>query len=294
MSHIKTAVFPVAGMGTRFLPITKSVPKEMLPLIDKPLIQYAVEEARAAGIENFVFVSSPEKPALDDYFRTNYRLENYLASRGSTDALRQVQDVTLKPDTYWITHQIEARGLGHAVWTARAFLRNEPFAVLLPDDFIHSDRPAIGQMIDMHARIGGNMVASMDVGRDRISSYGCLDVEARAGRCLSAGLIVEKPSAAQAPSTHAVIGRYILQPSVLKHLENAAPGVKGEIQLTDAIAADSAKNELWGYEFEGKRYDCGSKAGFVEATIALAMQREDLSSELSLNTSRTAGFSMVA
>ncbi len=280
MTHIKTAVFPVAGLGTRFLPITKSVPKEMLPLIDKPLIQYAVEEARASGIENFVFVSSPDKPALDDYFRTNFWLEDHLSSNNKTDALRLVRDASLSPKSFWVTHQTKALGLGHAIWTAKEFLRNEAFAVLLPDDFIHSDRSAIGQMIEAHARIGGNMVATMDVGRDAISAYGCLDVEARAGKCLNASGMVEKPSPEMAPSTHAVIGRYILQPSVLDKLAVTTPGAGGEIQLTDAIAADIAHNELWGYEFDGSRYDCGSKSGYLEATIAVALDRIDLAPAL--------------
>jgi len=276
MSHISTAVFPVAGLGTRFLPITKSVPKEMLPLIDRPLIQYAVDEAREAEIENFVFVSSPAKPALNDYFRRDLRLEHYLSSRNKTEALRQVREVNLAPESHWVTYQTEALGLGHAIWMARAFIRDEAFAVILPDDFILSDRPAIGQMIEKHAQTGGNMVAAMNVPRAEISAYSCLDIEARAGRCLSASGIVEKPDSAAAPSTHAVIGRYILQASVLDRLETQAPGANGEIQLNDAIAADLERNMLWGYEFEGRRFDCGSKQGYVEATVALAQERADL------------------
>lgn len=294
MSHIKTAVFPVAGLGTRFLPITKSVPKEMLPLIDKPLIQYAVEEARAAGIENIVFVSSPGKPMLNDYFRTNIWLEGQLSSKNNVDALRVVRDVSLSPKSFWITYQNEALGLGHAIWTAKEFVKNQPFAVILPDDFIHSDRSAIGQMIEAHKKIGGNMVATVDVGREAISAYGCLDVEARAGRCLSASGMVEKPEADKAPSTHAVIGRYILQPSVLDKLTTTAPGAGGEIQLTDAIAADIESNDLWGYEFEGTRYDCGCQAGYLEATVAVAMDRAELSPALYRNLALKAGFGVAA
>ena len=277
MSHVNTVVFPVAGLGTRFLPFTKSVPKEMLPLIDKPLIQYAVEEARAAGIRNFVLVSSPCKPALDDFFRRNHRLEAQLESAGKERELQQLKDINLPSESFFLTHQNDARGLGHAIWTARAFLRDGPFAVILPDDFIHASRPAIGQMIQMHGTIGGNMVATMGVIPEAISAYGCLDVEARAGRCLSASGVVEKPDAKSAPSNFAVIGRYILQPSVLDQLGHAKTGVGGEIQLTDAIAADSDRNMLWGYEFEGRWFDCGSKKGFVAATLALAMDCEDLS-----------------
>ena len=280
MSHIKTAVFPVAGLGTRFLPITKSVPKEMLPLIDKPLIQYAVEEARAAGIEKFVFVSSPEKTMLNDYFRTNLRLEDHLSSKNKSDALRLVRDINLSPKSFWVTYQTEALGLGHAIWTAKEFLKDEPFAVLLPDDFIYSDRSAIGQMIEAHAEIGGNMVATMEVEREAISSYGCLDVKSRSGRCLSALGMVEKPEMDKAPSTQAVIGRYILQPSVLDTLSTVNPDASGEIQLTDAIAADIVRNDLWGYEFDGQRYDCGTKIGYLEATIAVAMDRKELAPAL--------------
>lgn len=294
MSHINTAVFPVAGLGTRFLPITKSVPKEMLPLIDKPLIQYAVEEARAAGIENIVLVSSPAKHMLNDYFRTNVWLENELSSKNKTKELQVIRDASLSPKSFWITYQTEALGLGHAILMAKEFVKDKPFAVLLPDDFIHSDRSAIGQMIEAHANIGGNMVATMDVGLEAISSYGCLDVEARAGRCLSASGMVEKPAPEMAPSTQAVVGRYILQPSVLDRLSSTPPGSGGEVQLTDAIAADIATNDLWGYEFAGTRYDCGSQTGYLEATIAVAMDRKELAPFLYRNLTLRAGLDIAA
>jgi UTP--glucose-1-phosphate uridylyltransferase len=277
MSHIKTAIFPVAGMGTRFLPITKTVAKEMLPLIDKPLIQYAVEEALAAGIEQLIFVSSPEKVALEEYFKTNIKLEQHLFAKKKPDLLSAVQSATLTADQHHFVYQTVALGLGHAILQAKELIGDEPFAVILPDDFVHAETPCLQQMISDHAKSGGNMVATMDVGLNAISAYGCLDVIGQQGRRLRASGMVEKPKAADAPSTQAVIGRYILQPSVMKKLETTVKGAGGEIQLTDAIAADTVTTPLYGYQFEGTRYDCGSKAGFLEATVAVALSHPTLS-----------------
>ena len=275
MTHIKTAVFPVAGLGSRFLPITKTVPKEMLPLIDRPLISYAVEEAKSAGIEQLIFVSSPDKPMIEQYFQTNVKLENHLFQNRKNSKLRQVQLATLPDPFYKFVYQTSPRGLGHAVWTAREYLRDEPFAVILADDFIHAKKPCLAQMIERHAFTGGNMVATMDVGPQEISAYGCLDYTEIEGNCLKASGMVEKPTPEAAPSTQAVIGRYILQPSVLDELGKTKPGAGGEIQLTDAIAADCKNQQLWGLQFEGQRYDCGSKIGYLDAIMALALERAD-------------------
>ncbi len=275
MTHIKTAIFPVAGLGSRFLPITKSVPKEMLPLIDRPLIQYAVDEAKSAGIENLIFVSSHDKPAIKHYFQTNAKLENHLFQNKKVANLRQVQLATLPELSYHFVYQNEPRGLGHAVWTAREYINDEPFAVILPDDFIHAEKSCLTQMIERHAKTGGNMVATMEVGAHEISAYGCLDYSEVDGNCLKANGMVEKPNAEDAPSTQAVVGRYILQPSVLEKLATTQPGAGGEIQLTDAIAADSKTEQLWGLQFQGQRYDCGNKIGYLDAITALALARAD-------------------
>lgn len=277
MSHIKTAIFPVAGMGTRFLPITKTVAKEMLPLIDKPLIQYAVEEALAAGIEQLIFVSSPEKTALEDYFKSNIKLEQHLFSKKKTELLSAVQSATLPANDHHFVYQMEALGLGHAILQAKELIGDNPFAVILPDDFVQADKPCLKQMIEDHAKCGGNMVATMDVGEHAISAYGCLDVLSQTGRRLSAQGMVEKPAPEDAPSSQAVIGRYILQASVMTQLENTTEGAGGEIQLTDAIAADTETTPLFGYQFKGQRFDCGSKAGFLEATVAVALAHPSLS-----------------
>lgn len=275
MTHVKTAIFPVAGLGSRFLPITKSVPKEMLPLIDRPLIQYAVDEAKSAGIENLIFVSSPEKPAIEHYFQSNAKLENHLFLNKKITKLRQVQLATLPEPSYEFIYQDAPLGLGHAVWTAREFIKDEPFAVILPDDFIHAEKPCLAQMIEHHAKTGGNMVATMHVEPQEISAYGCLDFSEVNGSCLKARGMVEKPDAADAPSTQAVVGRYILQPSVLTKLAVTKPGAGNEIQLTDAIAADTKTVQLWGLQFDGQRYDCGNKIGYLDAITALALERSD-------------------
>ncbi len=268
MKTLKTAIFPVAGLGTRFLPVTKSVPKELLPVHDRPLIEYAVDEARAAGIENFVFVNARSKKALEDHFRPSPALEAELAAKGKAAALDKVRQPVLG-DALKVVYQDQPLGLGHAVLCAAQHVGDQAFAVLLPDDFLLCDRPCLKQMVEAWRFSGGNMVATVDVGRDAISAYGCLDVAHGTGRLLAANGMVEKPLASEAPSTHAVIGRYILQGSVMAALAATRPGAGGEIQLTDAIAADSAQSKLFGFAFEGRRFDCGQPAGFAEATMTM-------------------------
>ena len=281
MKQIRKAVFPVAGMGTRFLPATKSVPKEMLPLVDRPLIQYAIDEARQAGIEEFIFVSAAGKGALEDYFDTAAALEMSLKAKGKTDALKALEPTRMPEGALTIVRQRQALGLGHAVRQARHLVGDEAFAVMLPDDVIMSQRGVLSQMVDAHARTGGHMVATMDVPRPAVASYGVLDVENQKGRVLQARGMVEKPRPDVAPSTQAVVGRYILEPSVFDKLANIGPGAGGELQLTDAINADASAAGLSGYQFEGERFDCGSIQGFVQATAAFALARPDLAAEFS-------------
>ncbi len=280
MTHIRKAVFPVAGLGTRFLPATKSVPKEMLPLVDRPLIQYAVDEARAAGIEEFIFVSAPGKTALEDYFCANAALERQLEDKGKTDLLDRLRVTRMGEGAMTILRQDNPRGLGHAVRLARRLVGDEPFAVLLPDDVIRARTPALAQMVAAHAETGGHMVATMQVPRAQVSAYGVLDCDAGDQRILRARGLVEKPRPDVAPSTQAVIGRYILTPQIFDRLEAQGPGAGGEIQLTDAINADVRTVGVTGYAFEGQRYDCGSVRGFVEATLAFAMDRPELAAGL--------------
>ena len=276
MPHVKKAILPVGGLGTRFLPATKAMPKEMLPIVDKPLIQYAVEEARAAGIEEFIFVTGRGKTAIEDHFDRSWELEQTLQSRSKTALLEQALAFMPPPGQIAYTRQQEPLGLGHAVWCARHSIGNEPFAVLLADDLIQAENPCLAQMVDAHAELGGNMVAVMDVPRDETQRYGILDVVEEDGRLVRAKGLVEKPSPEEAPSTLSIIGRYILQPEVLQELDRQEVGAGGEIQLTDAMARTIGRLPFNGYRFEGRRYDCGDKAGFLEATVAFALTRDDL------------------
>ncbi|MFT7059656.1 MAG: UTP--glucose-1-phosphate uridylyltransferase [Pseudorhodobacter sp.] len=276
MTHIRKAVFPVAGMGTRFLPATKSIPKEMLPLVDRPLIQYAVDEARAAGIEEFIFVTAAGKGALEDYFDTAAALEQTLRASGKTDALAALERTRMPEGALAFVRQNKPLGLGHAVRLAQRLVGNEPFAVLLPDDVIRGPQGALSQMVAAHAQTRGHMVATMEVPRPMTSSYGILDVAREQGRLAHARGLVEKPRPEQAPSTQAIIGRYILEPSIFGKLANLGPGAGGELQLTDAINADIATVGVTGYRFEGERFDCGSIQGFVQATAAFALDRPEL------------------
>jgi UTP--glucose-1-phosphate uridylyltransferase len=276
MTHIRKAVFPVAGMGTRFLPATKTIPKEMLTLIDRPLIQYAVDEAREAGIEEFIFVSAAGKGALEDYFDTAAALEHRLRAAGKNDALAALGRTRMSEGALTILRQAQPLGLGHAVRQAKHLIGNEPFAVLLPDDVIKGKRGALAQMVQAHRDIGGHMVATMDVPRVDTSKYGVLDIDYENGRISHARGLVEKPRADIAPSTKAVVGRYILESAIFDRLTNLGPGAGGELQLTDAINADVASVGVTGYRFEGERFDCGSVQGFVQATVAFALDRADL------------------
>ncbi|WP_018633554.1 UTP--glucose-1-phosphate uridylyltransferase [Neomegalonema perideroedes] len=277
MRHqVRKVVFPVAGLGTRFLPATKSIPKEILTLVDRPLIQYAIDEARAAGIEQFIFVTSRGKSSLEDYFDDAPHLAAELASGGKTDLLEILEATYMKSGSLAYVRQNRALGLGHAVWCARHLIGSEPFAVLLPDDVIAAEKPCLRQMVEAYGDVGGNMLAMMEVAPERTSSYGVLDVAAEPKRLRPVRGMVEKPPAGEAPSNMAIIGRYILTPSVLEAIGRAAPGSGGEIQLTDAIASEIGRRPVNGFAFEGRRFDCGSKAGFVQATIAFALQRPDL------------------
>ncbi len=275
---VRTAVFPVAGMGTRFLPATKSVPKEMLPLIDRPLIQYGIDEALAAGITDFVFVTAKGKSALEDYFDSAPELERALEKSGKTELLETVRKTTMGSGALAYVRQQEALGLGHAVWCARRLVGDEPFAVILPDDIITGDTPCLAQMVEAYqAEGGGSMVATVDVPREQTASYGVIDVEEERGRLVKARGLVEKPKPEAAPSTLAVIGRYILSPAVMQALGDTKKGAGGEIQLTDAIAAQIGGPEpVYGFRFEGTRYDCGSQRGYLQATVALALARQDV------------------
>ena len=283
MKKVTKAVFPVAGMGTRFLPATKSIPKEIMTLVDRPLIQYAIDEARAAGIKEFIFVTSRGKSALEDYFDHAPELESALRRAGKTDLLEILKDTNMDSGAIAYVRQNRAMGLGHAVWCARRLIGNEPFAVLLPDDVIAAEKPCLAQMVEAYEQTGGNMVATMEVPPSKASSYGVLDIEEDMGTIVKAKGMVEKPKAEEAPSNLAVIGRYILSPKVMTNLNKMRQGAGGEIQLTDAIAEEIGEGGtgVYGYRFRGQRYDCGSKAGFLQATVAFGMARPDLRDEFS-------------
>jgi UTP--glucose-1-phosphate uridylyltransferase len=279
-NKVTKAVFPVAGFGTRFLPATKSVPKEILPLVDRPLIQYAIDEARAAGIREFIFVTSRGKSALEDYFDIAPELEATLREGGKDALLELLKQTDMESGAVAYVRQQERRGLGHAVWCARRLIGDEPFAVILPDDVIDSETPCLKQMMDAYADVGGNMVATMEVPPANVSSYGILDVEAGPGAMMRVRGMVEKPKADVAPSNMAVIGRYILSPQVLRNLEDVEAGAGGEIQLTDAIAAEiAARDDVHAFRFKGRRFDCGSKSGYLQATVAFGVARPDLRDE---------------
>ena len=274
---VTKAVFPVAGMGTRFLPATKAMPKEMLPIVDKPLIQYAVEEARDAGIEEIIFVTGRGKAVLLDHFDHSFELEQSLEAHGKEEALSQIQDVMSKPGQISSTRQQQPLGLGHAVWCARHFIADEPFAVLLADDLIMAKPGCLKQMMEVYSQTGGNIVASEEVPAEHTNRYGILDVVEDDGRLARAKGLVEKPEPGQAPSNLCIIGRYILQPEVFDYLSKQEQGAGGEIQLTDALAKTIDTIPFHGLRFDGSRFDCGSKLGFLEAQVAFALARDDLS-----------------
>ena len=278
---VTKAIFPVAGMGTRFLPATKSVPKEIMTLVDRPLIQYAIDEARAAGIKEFIFVTSRGKGALEDYFDHNPILEQELRKRGKNELLETLQNTNMDSGAIAYIRQHKPLGLGHAVWCARRLIANEPFAVILPDDVIAAEKPCLQQMVEAYEEVGGNMVAAMEVPPEKASSYGVLDVREDLGSMVSVQGMVEKPEADKAPSNLAVIGRYILSPQVLSNLNRLKSGAGGEIQLTDAIADEiDQERDVYGFRFRGQRFDCGSKSGFLQATVAFGLARDELRDDL--------------
>ena len=278
---VTKAIFPVAGMGTRFLPATKSVPKEILTLVDKPLIQYAIDEAREAGITEFIFVTSRGKGALEDYFDHSPQLESELRNRGKTDLLDIVKGTNMDSGAIAYIRQHKALGLGHAVLCAQRLIGDEPFAVILPDDVIAAEKPCLKQMVDAYQETGGSMVAAMEVPREKAHAYGILDVDQQFGNLMPVRGMIEKPAQGTEPSNLAVIGRYILTPEIFKHISSQKFGAGGEIQLTDAIAKEIELGRVVnGLRFEGQRFDCGSKAGFLQATISFALARDDLRDEL--------------
>ncbi len=280
-SKVTKAIFPVAGLGTRFLPATKAIPKEIMTLVDRPLIQYAIDEARAAGIKEFIFVTSRGKGALEDYFDIAPVLESALRKAGKADLLRVLKDTNMESGAIAYVRQHKPLGLGHAVWCARRLIGDEPFAVILPDDVIAADVPCLQQMVEAFRETGQNMVATMEVPADQTSDYGILDVANSVGQLEKVQGMVEKPAPGAAPSNLAVIGRYILTPSILQNLHKMRSGAGGEIQLTDAIAEDIAKSRgVNGFRFNGQRFDCGSKSGFLQATISFALARDDLRDDL--------------
>ena len=280
-SPIRKAIFPVGGLGTRFLPATKSMPKEMLPVVDKPLIQYAVEEAAAAGIEEFIFVTGRGKAAIEDHFDVSYELEKTLAERGKDDVLSAVRAIGLQPGQISYTRQMDPLGLGHAVWCARHHVGDEPVAVLLADDLVMSKTPCLTQLVDVHKKTGGNVVAVEEIPHEHTDRYGVLDIGTDDGRLASVRGLVEKPKPEEAPSRLAIIGRYVLLPEVFEHLSRFERGAGGEIQLTDAMAKMIGGSEFHGLRFEGQRFDCGNKIGFFEANVAFALERAELRDEIS-------------
>jgi len=275
-NRVRKAIFPVGGMGTRFLPVTKAMPKEMLPVVDRPLIQYAVDEARAAGIEQFIFVTGRGKSAIEDHFDRSIELEALLEEKGKLAELADIRGSLLQPGSIAYVRQQEPLGLGHAVWCARHLVGDEPFAVLLADDLIQAETPCLRQMVDVFETEGGNVVAAMEVADEHTSRYGIIDSGGADGRVRPVTGLIEKPAPGSASSNLAVIGRYILTPDVFTELERGETGAGGEIQLTDAMAKLIGRQPFHGLAFEGRRFDCGDKLGFLEANVAFALERDDL------------------
>ena len=275
--RVRKAVFPVGGLGTRFLPATKAMPKEMLPVVDKPLIQYAVEEAQAAGIEEFIFVTGRSKAAIEDHFDHSYELEDTLKERNKQNELQAIGSWMPAPGQVAYTRQQTPLGLGHAVLCARNLVGNEPFAVLLADDLVLADKPCLKQMIEAYEANPANIVAVEEVPREHTNRYGILDIECDDGKLVKVKGVVEKPQPKDAPSTLSIIGRYVLQPDVFDHLARQGRGAGNEIQLTDGLAQQiAAGRPFFGLRFEGVRFDCGDKAGFFEANLAFALARPDM------------------
>ncbi|HVB69778.1 MAG TPA: UTP--glucose-1-phosphate uridylyltransferase [Acetobacteraceae bacterium] len=276
MKPLRKAVFPVAGLGTRFLPATKAVAKEMLPVVDKPLIQYAVEEARAAGIEQFCMVTGRGKTALVEHFDIAFELEATLRDRDKQEALALLEGTQVEPGSMVTVRQQVPHGLGHAIWCARAFVGDDPFAILLPDDLVLSETPCLQQLADAYRETGGNVVAVTEVAREHTHRYGILKTGADDGRMVEVLGLVEKPPPHLAPSTLSIIGRYVLMPEVIEELARMERGAGGEVQLTDGMARLIGRQPFHGLRYEGRRFDCGDKAGYLEAQIAFALKRPDL------------------
>ncbi len=274
MKPIRKAVFPVAGLGTRFLPATKVVPKEMLPIVDRPLIQYAVDEAVEAGIEHLVFVTGRGKGVIEDHFDIAFELERTMSDRGKD--LSILDSTRLKPGCASFVRQQEPLGLGHAIWCAREIIGDDPFAIFLPDEFMVGSPGCMKQMVSVYERLGGNVICALEIPMEQTSSYGVIDPGKRDGAVTEVLGLVEKPAPGTAPSNLILPGRYILQPEVMKILETQEKGAGGEIQLTDAMASMIGKQPFHGVTFDGRRFDCGSKAGYVEANLALALERADI------------------
>lgn len=277
---VRKAVFPVAGLGTRFLPATKAMPKEMLPVVDKPLIQYAVEEALAAGIEQIIFVTGRGKQALEDHFDHSHRLEQTLMEKSKDKLLKAVLDIVPESGTIIYTRQNQPLGLGHAIWCARDVVGDEPFAVLLADDLIQSDTPVLAQMVKKFDRLRASIAAVEEVEPSQTDQYGILDAVPMEEDMVRVKAMVEKPKPEEAPSNLAIIGRYVLTPKIFDMLSEKQPGAGGEIQLTDAMANLLSEQPIFGYRFSGKRFDCGSKVGFQKANIAFSLERPDMRDEL--------------
>ena len=271
---LRKAVFPVAGLGTRFLPATKAMPKEMLTVVDKPLIQYAVEEALEAGIEQIIFVTGRGKGALEDHFDISYELEDTMRARGkSLDAISQIR---MKPGSPVYVRQQEPLGLGHAVWCAREIVGDEPFAVLLPDELMVGQPGFMKQMVEAYNKVGGNVIGALEVADSETDKYGIISPGAIDGRLTEVTALIEKPARGTAPSNLMIPGRYILQPEVMRILETQEKGAGDEIQLTDAMAQLIGNQPFHGFTFDGQRYDCGDKAGYIQANLAIALARDDI------------------
>ena len=280
MTHkpVRKAVFPVAGLGTRFLPATKAIPKEMLPIVDSPLIQYAVDEAREAGIEQMIFVTGRGKSVIEDHFDIAFELEHTMTARGKDVSV--LANTRLSPGNCVYVRQQEPLGLGHAIWCARDIIGDEPFAIFLPDEFMHGSPGCMKQMVDAYHQIGGNIISVLEVPRNAVSSYGVIAPGAANGAVTEILGLVEKPKVEDAPSNLIVSGRYILQPEVMRILEGQEKGAGGEIQLTDAMAQMIGRQPFNAVTFNGNRYDCGSKVGYIEANLALALQRPDMAEQI--------------
>ena len=276
---VKKAIIPAAGLGTRFLPATKAMPKEMLPIVDKPTIQYIVEEAVESGIEDIIIVTGKGKRAIEDHFDHSFELENNLFEKGKLDLLEEVQKSSKLVDIHYI-RQKEPRGLGHAIWCARKFIGNEPFAVLLGDDIVKAEKPCLMQMIEQYERHNSSIIGVQHVEDDEVSRYGIVDGKLMGDRFYTVSSLVEKPKKEEAPSNIAILGRYILSPKIFEILSNQQPGSGGEIQLTDAIAELNKYEAVYAYDFEGIRYDVGEKMGFIKTTIEFALQHPDLKNDV--------------